>query len=142
MPKRKATVGSEERANRQQTLFAGAFNIDVRLRAVMSQAIQESGKSRDEIATTMSYLLGRRISVRMLNDWTSPSHENHGIQARYLPALCEALGDDALVETLVEKRTMLRDLVALGRSVIREEKGDRDLHARKEQFLANHPGVI
>lgn len=134
MPKPSSQLGSEK----QPSLFAGAYNLDVRLRAVLSQAIRACPKSREQIADQMSFLLGRPVTVRMINDWTSPAHENHGIQARYLPAFCEVLGDDTPLEILLERRRELHDLLALGRCVLEAEISAQQVAALKEKFLFDH----
>lgn len=125
----------------QPTLFAASLDCDQQLRAVITEAIRRSPKSREQLAEEMSFLVGRNVTARMLYDFTSDSQVNHRFPAAWLPALAEVVGDDAPIEVILSKRALLRDLIALGRAVIEEEQSDRELGRRKEEFLRNHPGA-
>lgn len=72
----------------------GGCDDDQRLRRCLHEAIKESGRSREEIAVTMSQLAGRSITVAMLNTWTAPSRPNN-FPAQYLRAFCLAIGEAA-----------------------------------------------
>ncbi|MBI5328873.1 MAG: hypothetical protein HZB80_11395 [Deltaproteobacteria bacterium] len=63
----------------KQTTKAGAFNIDVRLRHLISDAIKNSPLSRDIIAGKMSELTGMEISKSKLDSWTAEGKPLTGI---------------------------------------------------------------
>jgi len=70
-----------------------SFNIDLRLRDAISQAIKDCPHSRFQIAAKMSELLGVEITKSMIDSWTAESREGvYRFPACYLPALCHVVG--------------------------------------------------
>ena len=65
-----------------------------RFRKALSDAIRRSHKSRAQIADGLSTLVGTRVSVRMLNNFTSDCRSNYRFPAAWIAPLCEVLGDD------------------------------------------------
>ena len=71
-----------------------SFNIDLRLRDAISQAIKDCPHSRFQIAAKMSELLGVEITKSMIDSWTAESREGlYRFPACYLPALCHVVGN-------------------------------------------------
>lgn len=58
----------------------------------ISEAMAESGMSRQKIAAAMSAWLGEQVSVNMLNAYASPARKEHKIPADRLIALLRATG--------------------------------------------------
>ena len=70
-----------------------SFNIDLRLRDAISQAIKDCPHSRFQIAAKMSEFLGVEITKSMIDSWTAESREGvYRFPACYLPALCQVVG--------------------------------------------------
>lgn len=71
------------------------------LSSLLSSAIQQSGKSRDQIADIMSEKLDVDISVHMINCWTAESKKAHRFPLEYLPAFCTALRKQKIIKFLL-----------------------------------------
>jgi hypothetical protein len=103
------------------------------VRLQITQLIRESAQSREQIADEMTRLLGERVTVRMLNSYTSDAAEKHRWPAQYDIALCEVLGDYTLLEQRC-KRAGFRmigpkeeKLIAIGRAYIAKAKAEKKL---------------
>jgi len=81
---------------------AGKFNIDVRLREMLSESLKRCPLSRYEVAGKMSELLGVEISKSQLDSWTAESKENHRFPFAYAGAFCEATGDKSIIRLLAD----------------------------------------
>src|SRR5262245_51896415 len=88
---------------------------DANLRALTTELIRHCPKSRAEIADEMSALLEQRVTVSMLNDYTSDAKKAARFPACFVRALCEATGDESLLDSL-ETAQRLRHL-ELGRAL-------------------------
>ena len=80
---------------------------DAAVRQSLAAAIKRSGKSREEIALSMSRAIGRTISVNMLNAYTSPARAGWRFPLAWIWAFCAATGDDALLYLLLSPRQRL-----------------------------------
>src|SRR5450631_4045976 len=67
----------------------GSLNITAKLNTSLKKAMRLAPKSREAMADEMSALLGIKITVSMLNNYTANSHP-HRIPAEYIPAFCHA----------------------------------------------------
>lgn len=92
----------------QATLFPtpevtpGSFDDTGLVRFTLIQSIKKSGKSRAEIAETMSFLLGRQVTEAMLNAFTAESRGDRRFPAEYDRAFCAATGDNTLMVCRIE----------------------------------------
>lgn len=75
-----------------------------RLSRAISVTLEECGKSRPEIAEHMSDILGRSVTINMLNAYASGQREDHQISVPRFDALIGATQDRRLVEFLAEGR--------------------------------------
>lgn len=111
---------------RQHNLFEvaappadGSLNFDAELRALLSEAIASSGKSREEIAARMERLLGSDpnypVSRATLDAWTAPSRTDWRFPLLYLPAFIIATGAHELLEAIARR---------CGRLVVTDEERD------------------
>ena len=113
MAKRRAK--HRRRMHRQGDLFAtaglfpvrrpdqGAQNLDVkqlRMRAAMTQAITESGQSRDVVAARIAELTGRPLTKDALYTYTAGSKPEHDISLMRFVALVRVTGATWLVDEL------------------------------------------
>ena len=90
---------------RPKDIEFSSFNIDLKLRGVVSQAIRECPKKRFTIAIEMSEILGIEITASMIDAWTAESREGlNRFPAAYLPAFCHVVGS-------IEPLRVLADLV-------------------------------
>ena len=81
---------------------AGSFNIDARIRAMLSDALKKCPLSREVVAGKMSELLSVEITKSQLDSWTAESKENHRFPFAYSSAFCEATGNVDIFRTAVE----------------------------------------
>jgi hypothetical protein len=72
------------------------------VRAALTEAIRTSGKSRAQIADEMTYLVGRKITERMLNGYTAESQEDYLFPAELTRAFCTATNDIGLIRCIAE----------------------------------------
>jgi hypothetical protein len=86
---------------------------DLWIREVLSRTLTRCQMSRQQVAEAMSRLLERSITVHILNDCTSLK-KPHRFPAAWVPAFCEATGDDALQKALLSPRQ--RALLEAGES--------------------------
>lgn len=77
-------------------------SLGFRLSRAISVTLDECGKSRPEVAERMSDILGRAVTVNMLNAYASGQREDHQISVPRFDALIGATGDRRLAEFLVE----------------------------------------
>lgn len=90
---------------RPQNIEFSSFNIDLKLRGVVSHVIRDCPKKRFQIAIEMSELLGIEITASMIDAWTAESREGlNRFPAAYLPAFCHVVGS-------IEPLRVLADLV-------------------------------
>lgn len=79
-----------------------ANSFDVRLARAVSIALAECGRSREQIADSMSRRMERHISVNILNAYASPTRDTHVISVPRFDALLAATGDQRLLEFIAE----------------------------------------
>lgn len=77
-------------------------SLGFRLSRAISVTLDECGKSRPEVAERMSDILGRAVTVNMLNAYASGQREDHQISVPRFDALIGATEDRRLAEFLVE----------------------------------------
>lgn len=73
------------------------------VRGVITKVCRESRFSRVEITDRMSDLLGTKVTVRMLNDWTAESKELHRFPLEYVAAFCHATETFDLIAAVVSR---------------------------------------
>jgi hypothetical protein len=116
-----------------------ALDLDRELRAALSEAIEQCGKTRDEIAEHMSRLAGRPITKAQLDAWTAGSKKAWAFPAALLPAFIQATTAPEVLELLASAlglRVMTEDawnLAELGRVVAEQHRlgRQRRLQERK-----------
>lgn len=81
-----------------------ATSYDATVRELLAKVIRRCAKSREQIADEMSNLVGRQITVAMLNGYTAPSKEPARFPAAFVCAFCEATGDDRLQRLVLGPR--------------------------------------
>jgi hypothetical protein len=110
------------------------------VRAVITEAIKRSEKSREEIAEEMQTLMGRRVTERMLKAFTADSKELHRFPLAFTRAFCHVVGDQTLLRVIVEKAglgLMTPEDVAfarLGRSYFLRDQASDDVANLKSQI--------
>jgi hypothetical protein len=81
----------------------GCYDISRSIRAIITDSLRQSPKSRHQVAARMSELLGREITKAQLDAFSAESKENHRFPLEYLPAFVEATGDRSLIRFIAEK---------------------------------------
>lgn len=81
---------------------SGKYNIDIRLRELLSAALKRSHLSRYEVAGKMSELLGVEITKAQLDSWTAESKECHRFPFAYAAAFCVATEDRSILRLVAE----------------------------------------
>ncbi|MGJ5203620.1 hypothetical protein [Bradyrhizobium sp. HKCCYLR20261] len=79
-----------------------ATRTSVRIAQAMTEAIKDCGKSRDEIAEAMSQVLGERVTVEVLYQYSSPANERNNIPAHRLMALVAVTGDVRILNAALQ----------------------------------------
>jgi len=74
------------------------------IRHLLSAALKQTSKSRYEVCSRMSELIGTDISVAMLNAWTAESREAWRFPLEYAPAFEVACETFCITEFLARKR--------------------------------------
>lgn len=103
------------------------------LRALLTQAIRRCSKSRQQIADELSVLLGQRITVYMLNDFTSESKKPARFPACFIAPLCEVIGSDELQRFVLSER--LRRLLDFAERELASIRSERERKRLGEELL-------
>lgn len=118
----------------------GSLDDDSLIRTVLAQVMKESSKSREQIADEMSVLLGRQISVGMLNKRSVASHPTHAFPLSQVRAFCIVTDDWRLLSVIAE-RLGLRvidqeeaELLELGRQYLRRRQADAEISKIEDKF--------
>ncbi len=117
---------------------AGSFNIDTKIRALLSDALKRCPLSREVVAGKMSELLGVEITKSQLDSWTAESKENHRFPYAYAPAFCEATGNAEIFRVAAEMVGcyLLRGEDALLTELGRIQKQKEEI-SKKEKLIRN-----
>ncbi len=96
--------------------FLGSAKLDGPLqramKELMTRAIRQSQKSREQIAEEMAALVETDVTVHMLNSYTANSKQAVRFPAAFVPAFCCVTGDDRLQRMLLSP--YLRSVLQLG----------------------------
>ena len=109
-----------------------AVETDAEIRRIVSAAIRNCSKKREQIADELSASLGLPVSLHMLNAFTSERKRAHRFPALFIESFCEITGDDSLRRFAVGEK--LRDLIELGEAVLRI-LGERECSAIRGKAL-------
>lgn len=82
----------------------GAMNYSREIAAVMGDALKASPHDRYEVAARMSRMLGREVSISMLNVYAAESHDYHNISLERAIAFDAATDSYALLNFFAGKR--------------------------------------
>lgn len=115
---------------------SGKYNIDIRLRELLSSALKRSPLSRYEVAGKMSELLGVEINKGQLDSWTAESKECHRFPFAYAAAFCMATGDRGILWIAAE---LCGGYFIEGEDAIRLELGKIE---EQKQDLARREKVV
>lgn len=143
MPSDTENSGGKRRAKP----LPAAFEMDITIRRLVAEAISRCEKSRDQIGDDMSYLLGRRITVHILNLWTAESKDEYRIPLNVVAAFCEVTGDRRLLECVAAKLGLSlvgeQDayFLALGRAYAAAQQHQKSLIAVEAQVLLARGGA-
>lgn len=83
----------------------GSCACSIEIAHTMSEALdkcREAGVDRERVADRMSYLIGDKVSVAMLNAYSAPSRETHQINVE------RAIAFDATVKSVTGTSPLLR----------------------------------
>lgn len=83
---------------------AGNLDLDVPLRAALSDALKHCDLDRWQVAAEMSRLTGREISKYMLDAYTAESRSDHNFPFRYAAAFEVATGSYCLTNLVAKAR--------------------------------------
>jgi hypothetical protein len=117
-----------EHAEREQSRPA-RLNLSARINAAIKNAIAAVRKSRESLSDEMSELTGEKVTLTMINNWTSSSHP-HEMPGRFYAAFCVATGDIELIRIQAEAAGVY---TLPGPDALRAEIQKLDEEARKLQ---------
>lgn len=127
---------------RAPTPIGGSLNYALELRAVLSDSLKNTPKSRYEVAARMSELLGVEITKEMLDSWTAESKKPWRFPFEYAAAF-EASCDTTSLQELLGRKRGSRILVGednlfaeLGR--IQQTRADL---GEREKLIKRHLGA-
>jgi hypothetical protein len=135
---------SEERNHNDSgggSTLPGSMNDDDLVRGIITQAIKSSKKSRTQIAEEMSYLLGDKVTDRMLASWTSGAMEKHRFPLHFSRAFCIATENWRLVRcvaelagfTVIDKEDA--EILELGRTYLARKAADESMSALERSII-------
>jgi hypothetical protein len=127
MPKMPENFGSLERAAEDCA--------DSALRSLLTEIIRHCPKSRQQIADELSSRLGLRVTVHMLNDFTSEGKKPARFPACFVASLCEIVGSDELQRFILSER--LRKLLDFAEREVAARLEQRNREALLEDLSAN-----
>lgn len=113
---------------------AGALDVGLALRHLLSDLLKASPATRYQVAARMSELVGHEISKHQLDSWTAESREGWRFPLEYLPALEVALETHAITAWIAGLRgcTLLVGKEALLAELGRVERARQELVAREK----------
>ena len=106
----------------------GSFNDEFVIRGLVTRAIKQCGKSRQQIAEEMTTLLGTVVTKRSLDSYTSEAADQNRWPAQYTRAFCYVTGDWSLIRCVSERCGLHvitkaeRKLLELGRQTLIQER--------------------
>ncbi len=86
----------------QEGLKGRDFQVSMRFREALSEAIKNSPYSREQIVAMVFGMTGVKISKHILDSMTAPSKKDYRFPAEILPAFCFITGDFEPLRILVE----------------------------------------
>ncbi|BBF92398.1 hypothetical protein [Blastochloris tepida] len=101
-----------------------------RLSRAIAKTMDDSGKSREEIAAALSAQIGEKVSKAMLDAYASPE-KPHAISALRLAGLVAVTGDVRALNTLLAEAGLIV-IEARYEALLKREKA-RELKERAEQ---------
>ncbi|HEX7289474.1 MAG TPA: hypothetical protein VF532_25040 [Candidatus Angelobacter sp.] len=120
----------------------GGHNDDALTRGLLADAIKHSGKSREQIAGCMSFLLATTVTAETLNNFSVEGRPAHGFPLAWTRAFCTVTGDWRLIQHLAEQAGFLllangdADLVSLGELVVQQERARREVERHANNIIA------
>ncbi len=131
----------------QPTLFSdefppnpGSFNDENLVRSIITESITNSAKSRDQVADEMTLLVGSRVSIRMLNSYTSEAAEQHRWPTQYTRAFCYVVQDWTLLRCIVERAgfhmitRQEHELLELGREYLKQKRANDNVQLLEQRL--------
>ncbi|HET7873214.1 MAG TPA: hypothetical protein VFL42_11925, partial [Terriglobales bacterium] len=116
----------------------GAANDDAVTRGLLGHALTHCGRSRDEIAARMSFLLAHTITAGVLNKFIAQGK----FPFAWTRAFCAATDDWRLLHHLAEQAGFLllaqqdADLVSLGELVVQQERAQLEIERHAKNIIA------
>lgn len=116
------------------------MNDDSLIRRIASDCIRASAKGREQIVEEMSELAGSRISLRMLNGWTSDAEEQHRFPVQFARAFCYVVEDWSLLQCIIERSGFLlitqdeASLLELGSEYLRQKRANERLQILEKRL--------
>lgn len=114
----------------------GAINYSREIAHVMGEALKSCAHDRFEVAARMSRMLGREVSLSMLNVYCAESHETHNISLERAIAFDAASEGHALLNFFAAKRGCR---VMVGEDALLAELGKIE---RSEQALRERKAAL
>jgi hypothetical protein len=121
-------------------LFPGAQDDAALVRSLLAESIRTSGKSRAQLAEDMSYFAGRKVTERMLNNWTASSRTDYPFPLDLSRPFCTATGNDALLKAIPERLGLCvieakdAPLIELGRAFLQRTHADQQIATLQSQL--------
>jgi hypothetical protein len=128
-------MSTGEERNHGSVPAPGSMNDDHLVRDIITQTIKACGLSRAQIADQMSYLLGEKVTERMISSYTSEAMEKHRWPLHFSRAFCEVTRNWKLIRCVAELVgfTVIEgddvNILELGRHYLTRKKADEAVAA-------------
>lgn len=76
---------------------------DLSLRKYLNEALEHTGKSRDDLGEEMSKIAGQKITARHLDSYTGSSRQAWHFPVKILPAVMKATKDETLFQFIAQE---------------------------------------
>lgn len=123
-----------------ETPEPGSVNDGNFVRSAITESIRRSTKSREEVAEEITALVGERVTVRMLNSYTSEAAGQHRWPLQYTRAFCFVVSDWTLLSVLAERSGLFlitpseKELLSLGAEYLKQKRAAEQI-AKLEKRL-------
>ena len=107
------------------------------IKYITSKAIAGCEKSRWQIAEELSEMVGREITVTMLNHWTAESKAGHRMPAEIIPAFCITTNNYDLIRLLSQacRGKFLESQEAILAEVAQLDKQIKKKESKKQELM-------
>ena len=124
----------------EETPAPGSLNDECLVRSIITETIRTCAKSREQIAEDISLLVGAKVTVRMLNAYTSEAAQQHRWPTQYTRAFCYVTENWTLLRCIVERSgfhmitPQEAELLELGREYLKQKRANDNVQLLEQRL--------